>query len=174
MREILFRAKAINRIKGREYRTSYKNGDWVYGLVTEMYDDRFPNLPATMRNTDGVSNIDVDYKSIGQYTGLTDKNGKKIFEGDIVQYSTYDDFDCQSIVKFGEYEQDGSDGEYKAMDCLGFYVEVDNFTCPDWCDNEPERFHDYLKQQSLAEIANQCEIIGNIHDNSELLKVENA
>lgn len=73
MREILFRAKAINRVKGREYRTSYKNGNWVYGLVTKMYDDRFPNLPATMRNTDGVSNIDVDYKSIGQYTGLTDK-----------------------------------------------------------------------------------------------------
>lgn len=116
--------------------------------------------------------FEVVPESVGRFTGFTDKNGKKIFEGDIVQYSTYDDFDCQSIVKFGEYKQDGSDGEYKASDCLGFYVEVDNFTCPDWRDNEPERFHDYLKQQSLAEIASQCEIIGNTYDNPELLEVE--
>lgn len=166
MREILFRAKAINRIKGR----AYKNGDWMYGLVTGMYDDRFPNLPATMRNTDGVSNIDVDHKSIGQYTGLTDKNGKKIFEGDIVQYSTYDYFVCKSIVKFGEYKQDGSSGEHDSVDCLGFYVEVGKFTCPDWFCNEPENFQDYLRQQNLAEIASQCEIIGNIHDSPELLE----
>lgn len=32
MRDIEFRAKAINREEGREYRTSYKNGDWVYGF----------------------------------------------------------------------------------------------------------------------------------------------
>lgn len=33
MKEILFRAKAINRDQDREYRTNYKNGDWVYGFV---------------------------------------------------------------------------------------------------------------------------------------------
>lgn len=161
MREILFRATDLSGVNNRS---------WIFGSLdtTEneytimIYPDRFGNK----------CRIFVDPKTVGQYTGLTDKNGKKIFEGDIVQYSTYDDFDCQSIVKFGEYKQDGSDGEYKASDCLGFYVEVDNFTCPDWCDNEPERFHDYLKQQSLAEIASQCEIIGNIHDNPELLEVE--
>lgn len=142
MREILFRAKAINRIKGREYRTSYNNGDWVYGLVTEMYDDRFPNLPATMRNTDGVSNIDVDYKSIGQYTGLTDKNGKKIFEGDIVErlwlgekhiYRIYYDSDISSFI--------GAD-----IDCQGFTTF--NY---DSC---------------------EFEVIGNIYDNPELLEVQ--
>ena len=110
-------------------------------------------------------------ESVSQYTGLTDKNGKKIFEGDIVQYLTYDYFDCKSIVKFGKYEQDGSDGEYDPSECLGFYVEVDNFICPDWFDNDPTRFQDHLKQQSLVEIASQCEIVGNIHDNPELLEV---
>ena len=75
--DILFRAKAINRDKGY-HKTKYKNGDWVYGLVTRSYDERFENLPAEMTNINGVSGIEVDYKTIGQYTGLTDKNGVKI------------------------------------------------------------------------------------------------
>ncbi len=77
MREILFRAKAINRDPFSEYRTNYKNGDWVYGLITRQYDERFETLPAEMTNTDGVSGIEVDYKTIGQFTGLIDKNGKR-------------------------------------------------------------------------------------------------
>lgn len=153
MREILFRGKK-------------PQGNWSYGGLIQSAN----NFYISIEIDKGFMCAYVKPETVGQYTGLTDKNGKKIFEGDIVQYLTYDDFDCQSIVKFGKYKQDGSDGEYKASDCLGFYVEVDNFTCPDWCDNEPERFHDYLKQQSLAEIASQCEIIDNIHDNPELLE----
>ena len=49
MREILFRAKAINRDPNREYRTSYKNGDWVYGLIAEPYNAKY-GLSAEMRN----------------------------------------------------------------------------------------------------------------------------
>lgn len=48
MREILFRGKAINRDKGY-HRTEYKNGDWVYGLLTRHYDERFENLPAGLK-----------------------------------------------------------------------------------------------------------------------------
>ena len=107
--------------------------------------------------------------TIGQYTGLTDKNGKKIFEGDIVQYLACGDFDCQSIVKFGEYRQDGSGGEYGGRKCVGFYVEVDNFTCPDWCEDDPEYFPDYARQQNILEVFSECEVIGNVYDNPELI-----
>ena len=113
---------------------------------------------------------DVIPETVGQYTGLTDKNGVKIFEGDIVQYNIYDDFDCQSVVKFGEYNQDGSAGEYSARKCIGFYVDVDNFTCPDWCEDAPDYFPKHFIQQNVLEIARDCQVIGNIHDNPEILE----
>lgn len=164
MREILFRGKRTD------------NGEWVEGYYYKAKycrtDDElcdYITVPHPKEYNEPSSRYIVNPDTVGQYTGLKDKNGTKIFEGDIVQYLTYDDFDCQSVVKFGEYKQDGSSGEYGARICLGFYVEVDNFTCPDWCENEPECFSDYQKQQNILEIANECEVIGNIHDNPELL-----
>ena len=164
MREILFRGKRTD------------NGEWVEGYYYKAKycrtDDElcdYITVPHPKEYNEPSSHYIVNPDTVGQYTGLKDKNGTKIFEGDIVQYLTYDDFDCQSVVKFGEYKQDGSYGEYGARICLGFYVEVDNFTCPDWCENEPECFGDYQKQQNILEIANECEVIGNIHDNPELL-----
>ena len=52
MREILFRAKAINRVPGREYRTKYKNGDFVYGLLEKPRYPEFPELPVEIFESD--------------------------------------------------------------------------------------------------------------------------
>lgn len=137
MRKILFRAKAINRDPNGNYRTNYQNGDWVYGLVSKLwskYDE------AEMTNEDGVSGIEVDCKTLGQYTGLDDKNGVPIFEGDIVMKRTY-----QGKKPFPVTFTDGM------------------FHCG-WGGGSSTATHGY----TLAD--KQIEVVGNIYDNPELLK----
>lgn len=103
MREILFRGKAINRDKGYHL-TEYKNGEWVYGLVTKLYDEQFKSLPAEITNTNGIRGIEIDHKTIGQYTGLNDKNGNKIFEGDIVDFPDRSDSESYGVVEYDTNE----------------------------------------------------------------------
>lgn len=158
-REILFRAKAINRDPDREYRTNYKNGDWVYGLVTTMYDDRFPNLPAEMKNTDGVSGIDVDYRTIGEYTGLTDKNGTKIFEGDILDFGgrnyrvfwNYESYQWQATIKRNGFDFPVYDGieTHRPVECVTL---------------------GWIAAEVPIIGSMSTEIVGNIYDNPELVK----
>lgn len=160
MREILFRGKRVD------------NHEWVEGYYCNCIrningEKTYPAIQQTDDNS--LYFREVIPETVGQYTGVTDKNGRKIFEGDIIRYNTDDGFDCQSLVQFGEYEQDGSSGEYNAREVVGWYVDVDNFTCPDWAENQPELFPNYLFQQNLKEVAACCEVIGNIHDNPELL-----
>ena len=142
MREILFRAKAINRDKGY-HRTKYKNGDWVYGLITRFYDEQFKNLPAEMTNEYGVSGVEIDHNTIGQYTGLTDKNGKKIFEGDILAFS-----DRLVYVHWHDY--------CGCWDCS--YIKEVKGKATLCEDRSPNKWR------------YNAEVIGNIHDNPELMK----
>lgn len=78
-REILFRAKQPH------------NGEWMEGYFCKDYAG-----VAYITTLDGVSTGVVDESTLGQFTGLTDKNGVKIFEGDIESSG--------GVVKLGIYE----------------------------------------------------------------------
>lgn len=173
MRDILFRAKAINREERREYRTTYKNGDWVYGLISQPYNDMFPKLPMEFRNTNGIVGIDVDYKTVGQYTGLTDKNGKKIFEGDIVKFFGRAGKVCFEQGCFGIGVQETIDWKkikkqilpLTGCDNKPYFCENDNFVSF-W-----ELIWNFNGEDEQCDI---CKVIGNIYDNPELLEKDNV
>ena len=133
MREILFRGKRIGANRNRD---GLKTGIMVYG---SLFVDHKGQAKIKWYNEEYGSSITsiVEPETVGQYTGLTDKNGKKIFEGDVVE-SIFSEF--KGVVVFDEYSRfmikGLIDGRY------------------------------YL----LAYNNDDCEIIGNIHDNPELLK----
>jgi uncharacterized phage protein (TIGR01671 family) len=133
MRDILFRGKCNE--------VGKYNGRWIEGFYAE--DD---NKPIIVRSTDrGLIGYFCEPNSIGQYTGLTDKNGKKIFEGDCFETC------CTGLPV------------YKHI--VGYYSE--HFAFMARC-IEMNTVH-YLSDYRPSAI----EVIGNIHDNPELLEVSN-
>ena len=105
-REILFRGKHIHAMDSNEH----LNGTWVYGYLSDenyIYD----------KSLEGEFLIDKN--TICQYTGLTDKNGKKIWEGDIIKYHFGEIY---APVKFGEYQ---SCFDITSTCHVGFYVDWD-------------------------------------------------
>ena len=93
-REILFRGKRID------------NGEWVEGYFVNLWLVHYQKHQPIITDNNAVS-YDVDLSTVGQYTGLTDKNGKKIFEGDIMAFTAYG-FDYVGTVEF-------ADGSFSVM-----------------------------------------------------------
>ena len=135
MREILFRGKCNE--------VGKYNGQWIEGFYVE--DD---TKPIIVRGTGPWFGYFCEPNSIGQYTGLTDKNGKKIFDGDILKIyegSEDDGYKIRKVYSYGgvlcvDYET--SEWDFNAL----AFLDSDNvFT---------------------------FEVIGNIHDNPELLEAD--
>lgn len=131
MREILFRGKRLD------------NGEWVEGNYWEFCGDHNILTPGN------CVGFPVDPTTVGQFTGLRDKNGKRIYEGDIVAQSWYDYTEPRDD-SFGEVVFCEYDCSFSVMD-----VEKDGIVPLGRC-------HAYHWE---------VEVIGNIRDNPELLEV---
>lgn len=149
-RRIFFRAKDID------------NNQWVYGSYfphkrvnlciasEEEYKANIQHLiiqdkPACDWNFDnGMQAIDINPETLGQYTGLEDKNGKMIFEGDIVKGTISSAWGKGDIVCKVEYNRDG------------FY-----------CYDKRPRDEGWWEHKLM--FAKNIEVIGNVWDNPELL-----
>jgi len=143
-REILFRGKRVD------------NGEWVKGYLV-VCDKHYYILTGKIDIINGFPQFEhylVIPETVGQYTGLTDKRGKKIFDGDIVKFK-----------HGGEFAE-------KGIYFRNYVVEYINTFVTYGLRLRNKNIH-FLFKQSTATMHGAI-IIGNIHDNQELLEVQNG
>lgn len=153
MREILFRGKRID------------NGEWVKGFPYITHGGEHQ-----IRYYDSESNIEncshtVIPDTLGRFTGLTDKHGAKIFEGDILQCNN----NPQDLIKvvFGKFDVIGVETETAVDNVIGWHYEV----IPT---DELSKVEPFCLPMPITEFyINRCTmvVIGNIYDNPELMEV---
>ena len=128
-REILFRGKRIS------------DNEWVYGGIAIAQDE---SVIILTKEEQIVWNVIPE--TVGQFTGLTDKNGVKIFEGDILKVA-------QNLIGNINYVNKNDNINGDEISCSFHYsIKKHNKNIP----------MDYY-------LTENCYVIGNIHDNHELL-----
>lgn len=139
-------------MRGILFRGKEPQGDWCYGGLIQSANDFYISFYISIGIDKGFMCAFVKPETIGQYTGLTDKNGKKIFEGDIVTYddaeADYEGYHDNVFLNCGEVRISAWDGIY--------------FT-----NRQTVEMSDLYESETMVD----CEIIGNIYDNPELLEV---
>ena len=143
-REILFRGKRID------------DGEWVYGDYFNTEKSEFCKFKPTIIENGGSDRDDfhlVDKNSIGQFTGLLDKKGKKIFEDDIVRWD------------------DNSNGEKWRVAVVEINPDLQfriiRIEC-DFIQSAQEGYIFKFGRFIYTDTHNHLEIIGNIHDDAKL------
>ena len=127
MRDILFRAKRAD------------NGEWVEGLPSYDMNGNLEEIEV-YRGFCNCNTYEADPETVCQYTGLTDKNGRKIFEGDIVRRKIVDDYIIGQVVWFD-------------TGFCGFQLKCGNRCYP-------------IGKSEQTGISDCDEVTGNIFDNS--------
>ena len=144
MREILFRGKRVD------------NGEWVEGGYIPLdVDSGYTYIIEPCNYASSLPVLDliklhsilVIPETVGQYTGLTDKNGKGIFEGDICRLKRFNDVHVGKVV---------------------FNVTTASFIM--WYQLIVGAYGEKATQKMLLSVCDNIEVIGNIHDNPDILK----
>lgn len=156
-REILFKAKRID------------NGEWVegqYAYITNPLAEDGKPIKHLICNGTNIFNDLIDPDTLCQYTGLTDKNGKEIWENDILRgHKNNDDL---VRVAFGEFNVIDVDTLETVDRVVGWHTEVIETDALSKCEPFclPMPLTDFYIEIS------EFEVFGNIFDNPELLEVE--
>ena len=150
MREIKFRGKT-------------KRGDGTYGWIYGDYIQSSHEIVEYLTDKSEQYFSRVIPDTVGQFTGLKDKNGVKIYEGDIIpKYTHFDNIVSKDFIKKCEYPEEIGKAFFEVIwnvQKCAFEMVFRKFT-----KNEPR-----CKILSVYSGENS-EVIGNIHDNPELLK----
>ena len=139
-REILFRGKRVD------------NGEWIEGYFLPGNERKslHPCIFVYLPETQSFECFDIDIDTLGEYTGVKDKNGTRIFEGDIIKITGFHTT-AIAAVKYGSPSEKSTS--------WGWYFD----------DNDGHTY--FLMSKAFCKDYNAI-IIGNIHDNPELLKGE--